>query len=78
MAGPVTLKAGSYPTPVGGLQGLREMSATEIKDQVAGVITLKFATDTDGSGTAELNVVTGGSAGADEIGHLQTERELML
>ena len=74
MAGPVTLKAGSYPTPVGGLQGLREMSATEIKDQVAGVITLKFATDTDGSGTAELNVVTGGSAGADEIGTF-TNRE---
>ena len=47
MAGPVTLKAGSYPTPVGGLQGLREMSATEIKDQVAGVITLKFATITN-------------------------------
>ena len=62
MAGPVTLKAGSYPAPVGGLQGLRELSATEIKDQVAGVITAKFAADTDGSGTAELNVVTKDSA----------------
>ena len=56
MAGPVTLKAGSYPTPVGGLQGLREMSATEIKDQVAGVITLKFATDTDGSGLSLIHI----------------------
>ena len=74
MAGPVTLKAGSYPTPAGGLQGLREMSATEIKDQVAGVVTKKFADDTDGSGTAELNVVTGGSAGGDEIGTF-TNRE---
>ena len=52
MAGPVTLKAGSYPAAAGGLQGLRELSATEIKDQVAGVITAKFAADTDGSGTA--------------------------
>ena len=74
MAGPVTLKAGSYPAPVGGLQGLRELSATEIKDQVAGVLTLKFAADTDGSGTGELNVVTGGSAGSDEIGTF-TNRE---
>ena len=74
MAGPVTLKAGSYPAAAGGLQGLRELSATEIKDQVAGVITAKFAADTDGSGTAELNVVTGGSAGGDEIGTF-TNRE---
>ena len=46
----------------------------EIKNQVGGEITLKFNTDTDGSGTAELNVVTGGSAGSDEIGTF-TNRE---
>ena len=68
MAGPITLEAGSYPVAADGLQGFRELTATEIKEQIAGVITQKFATDTDGSGTAELNVVTGGSAGSDEIG----------
>jgi hypothetical protein len=68
MAGPITLKAGTYPAAADGLQGFRELTVAEIKDQIAGVITQKFATDTDGSGTAELNVVQGGSAGSDEIG----------
>ena len=68
MAGPITLEAGSYPVAADGLQGFRELTTTEIRNQIAGVITLKFATDTDGSGTAELNVVQGGSAGSDEIG----------
>jgi len=68
MAGPITLEAGSYPVAADGLQGFRELTATQIREQIAGVITQKFATDTDGSGTAELNVVTGGSAGSDEIG----------
>lgn len=68
MAGPITLEAGSYPVAADGLQGFRELTTTEIRNQIAGVITQKFATDTDGSGTAELNVVQGGSAGSDEIG----------
>lgn len=68
MAGPITLKAGTYPAAADGLQGFRELTVAEIKNQIAGVITLKFATDTDGTGTAELNVVQGGSAGSDEIG----------
>ena len=72
--GQLHLKQDHIRLPLGDLQGLREMSATEIKDQVAGVITKKFAADTDGSGTGELNVVTGGSAGGDEIGTF-TNRE---
>ena len=68
MAGPVTLKAGAYPAAAGGLKGLRELTAVEIKNQVAGVVTLKFATDTDGNGTGELKIVTGGSAAATEVG----------
>ena len=74
MAGPITLKAGAYPAVADGLEGFQELTVAEIKNQVAGEITLKFATDTDGSGTAELNVVTGGSAGSDEIGTF-TNRE---
>ena len=74
MAGPITLKAGAYPAVADGLEGFQELTVAEIKNQVAGEITLKFATDTDGSGTAELNVVTGGSAGGDEIGTF-TNRE---
>ena len=74
MAGPITLEAGSYPVAADGLQGFRELTTTEIRNQIAGVITLKFATDTDGSGTAELNVVQGGSAGSDEIGTFTDRR----
>jgi hypothetical protein len=74
MAGPITLRAGAYPAVADGLEGFVELTEAEIKNQVAGEITLKFATDTDGSGTAELNVVTGGSAGSDEIGTF-TNRE---
>ena len=68
MSGPITLKSGSYPVSSDGLQGFRELTTTEIRNQIAGIITQKFATDTNGSGTAELNVVQGGSAGGDEIG----------
>ena len=74
MAGPITLKASAYPAVADGLEGFIELTEAEIKNQVAGEITLKFATDTDGSGTAELNVVVGGSAGSDEIGTF-TNRE---
>jgi len=69
MAGPITLKAGSYPAAADGLQGFRELTNTEIANQIAGVITSKFATDTDGTGTAELVVTTGSlSAGVTNIG----------
>lgn len=75
MAGPITLKAGSYPAAADGFEGFRELTSAEIQNQIAGIITQKFATDTTGSGTAELNIVTGGSAGADEIGTFNnTER----
>lgn len=68
MSGPITLKSGSYPVSADGLQGFRELTTTEIRNQIAGIITQHFASNTNGSGTAELNVVQGGSAGADEIG----------
>ena len=74
MAGPITLKASAYPAVADGLEGFLQLTEAEIKNEVAGEITLKFATDTDGSGTAELNVVVGGSAGSDEIGTF-TNRE---
>ncbi len=56
MAGPITLEAGSYPVAADGLQGFRELTTTEIRNQIAGVITLKFATDTDGSGLSLINI----------------------
>jgi len=68
MAGPITLRAGSYPAAADGFQGFRELTTTEIGNQIAGVITSKFAADTDGNGTAELKVVVSGSAQTDEIG----------
>lgn len=58
MAGPITLKASSYPASASTIQGVRELTTAEIRDHIAYVITNKFATDTDGTGTAELQVIT--------------------
>ena len=41
----------AYPAVVTDLR-VSKTTVAEIKNQVAGEITLKFATDTDGSGTA--------------------------
>ena len=69
MAGPITLKASSYPATPSTLEGVRELTSSEIRDHVAYVITNKFATDTDGTGTAELLVTTSTlGAGYDNIG----------
>ena len=59
MAGPLTLKASTYPATSTTLEGVRELTSSEIRDRIANVITTKFATDTDGSGIAELKVTTG-------------------
>lgn len=75
MAGPITLKASAYPATSSNLEGVRELSSAEIRDHIAYVITNKFASDTDGTGTAELLVTTSTlSAGYDNIGDF-TNRE---
>ena len=55
---PLRIKASSTPPSSANFQGLQEMSDAEINQYLSYVITNKFADDTDGTGTAELNVDT--------------------
>ena len=73
MAGPITLKASSYPATAATIQGVRELSSAEMRDHIAFVITNKFAGDHDGTGTAELDTITGSlTSGKGGIVHSPT------
>jgi hypothetical protein len=65
---PLRIKASSTPISSGNFQGLQEMSDTEINQYLSYVITNKFADDTDGTGTAELNVDTANALAGTSIG----------
>lgn len=62
MAGPIKLKASSYPVSATSFEGVQELTDTEIKDTIAYILTKKFSDDTDGTGTAELNVNGSGTS----------------
>jgi len=53
---PLRIKASGSPITSANFQGLQELTDPEIQQYVSYVITNKFASDTDGTGTAELNV----------------------
>lgn len=55
---PLKIKASGSPPSSTNFQGLQEMTDTEINQYLSYVITNKFANDSDGTGTAELNVST--------------------
>ena len=65
---PLRIKASSTPISSGNFQGLQEMSDAEINQYLSYVITNKFADDTDGTGTAELNVDTANALTGTSIG----------
>lgn len=65
---PLRIKASSTPPSSANFQGLQEMSDNEINQYLSYVITNKFATDTDGTGTAELNVDTANALTGTSIG----------
>jgi hypothetical protein len=65
---PLRIKASSTPPSSSNFQGLQEMSDAEINQYLSYVITNKFATDTDGTGTAELNVDTANALTGTSIG----------
>lgn len=65
---PLRIKASGSPPSAGNFQGLQEMSDAEINQYLSYVITNKFATDTDGTGTAELNVDTANALTGTSIG----------
>ena len=65
---PLRIKASGSPITASNFEGLQTISATELKNYTAHVITSKFATDTDGTGTAELNITTDNSGTGTSIG----------
>ena len=65
---PLRIKASSTPPSSANFQGLQEMTEGEINQYLSYVITNKFASDTDGTGTAELNVDTANALTGTSIG----------
>ncbi len=57
---PLRIKASAYPVSSSNLQGLQEMTDAEIEQYYSAILTKDFADNTDGSGTAEINI-NGGS-----------------
>ena len=73
---PLRIKASAYPVSSSNFQGLQEMTDTEIEQYISAIITKDFADNTDGSGTAELNVTTDGSGAGTTIGSVtDTKRD---
>ena len=65
---PLRIKASGTPPSSANFQGLQEMTEGEINQYLSYVITNKFATDTNGTGTAELNVDTANALTGTSIG----------
>lgn len=65
---PLRIKASGSPPSSANFQGLQEMTDAEIQQYVSYVITNKFATDWDGTGTAELNMDTANALSGSAIG----------
>jgi hypothetical protein len=65
---PLRIKASGTPITAVNFQGLQEMTDTEINQYLSYVITNKFATDSNGTGVAELNVDTANALTGTSIG----------
>ena len=65
---PLRIKASAYPVSSGNLQGLQEMTDTEIEQYYSAILTKEIADNTDGTGTVELNVTTDASGSGTTIG----------
>ena len=73
---PLRIKASAYPVSSSNFQGLQEMTDREIEQYISAIITKDFADNTNGSGTAELNVTTDGSGAGTTIGSItDTKRD---
>ena len=73
---PLRIKASAYPVSSANFQGLQEMTDTEIEQYLSAIITKDFADNTNGSGTAELNITTDGSGAGTTIGSItDTKRD---
>ena len=65
---PLRIKASAYPVSSSNLQGLQEMTDTEIEQYYSAILTKEIADNTDGTGTVELNVTTDASGSGTTIG----------
>jgi hypothetical protein len=65
---PLRIKASAYPVSSSNLQGLQEMTDTEIERYYSAILTKDIADNTDGTGTVELNVTTDASGAGTSIG----------
>ena len=65
---PLRVKASSYPVSSSTFQGLQEMTDSEIEKYLSATMTDNYADNSDGTGTAELNVTTDGSGAGTTIG----------
>lgn len=73
---PLRVKASGSPISSSNFQGLQEMTNTEINQYLSYVLTNKFATDADGTGTAEINVDTSNALTGTSIGNfVDTQRD---
>lgn len=65
---PLKVKASATPINSANFSGLQPMTDAEVKNYIANVITEKFASDTDGTGTAEINIDTANLLSGTSIG----------
>lgn len=65
---PLKIKSSAVPASSANFQGLQEMTDAEMQKYISAVITKKFADDTDGTGTAELNLDTANALAGTSIG----------
>ena len=73
---PLKIKASAYPVSSSNFQGLQEMTDTEIEQYYSAILTKDFSDNTDGTGTAELNITTNASGAGTTIGTIvDTKRQ---
>jgi hypothetical protein len=68
MANPLRLKSSATPVTPANFQGLQTMTDAEVKNYIANVITVKFATDWDGTKTGDINIDTANALSGTAIG----------
>jgi hypothetical protein len=66
----MVLRNKSSATPVSAVnwQGLQQMSVDEVKNYIAQTLTVSFGANSDGTGTAEINITTNNSGTGTSIG----------
>lgn len=65
---PLRLKSSATPASSANFEGLQEMTDSEIEQYISAVVTQKFADETDGTGTGEINFDTANALTGTDIG----------